>query len=103
MKKENLLKSFFGGIIVLMLLIVPGIIGGTAQTHYYKTGVVMSRVDDRIMIRDNKDNNWIWISSDSTLTVGDIVKMWMFTNYTDDTIYDDSIESIKILKKSALR
>ena len=52
---------------------------------------------------DNKDNNWIWVSSNSTLTVGDTVKMWMFTNYTDDNIYDDSIESIKILKKSTLR
>lgn len=70
---------------------------GNLETHYTRQAVVTSIEEDEIVVLDNSDH--VWTFEGDGYKVGDKVILKMFTNYTDDNIYDDEIVSAKVLDK----
>lgn len=70
---------------------------GNLETHYSRQAVVTSVKENEIVVLDNSDH--VWAFEGDGYKVGDKVTLKMFTNYTDDNIYDDEIISVKMLDK----
>ena len=88
------LRNILGAVVVVVLVLAPGMIGGTIQTHYHQVGVVTAINGDEVTVMDNRGELWVY-STNKEFALCDKVKLTMFTNYTDDTIYDDVIVKIK--------
>ena len=89
-------EFLIGVVFTMAFFIVPMGVAGTIETHYYRTAEVVAISGDEITVTDTTDNEWLFYGDG--YTEGDKVKMLMFTNYTDNTIYDDEIVKVKIVK-----
>lgn len=65
---------------------------GYWDCHYYRYGKITKIDNGIISVEDNR--GYIWECPGKGFTVGSIVKLLMFTNYTDSNIFDDKIEGI---------
>ena len=93
----KILKTTLEAIAIFTIFfIMPGL-AGNIETHYNREGIVTSAKNDVIMVEDNTGNIWAFDGYD--YEVGDVVKMRMFTNYTDNTIEDDEVENVKKIPK----
>lgn len=70
---------------------------GNLETHYSRQAVITAVKGNEVVVLDNTDN--VWAFKGDGYKVGDEVTLKMFTNYTDDNIYDDEIVSVKVLDK----
>lgn len=78
--------------VVVMLLLVLSV--GNHYENYYTKEVEVVEVDClEITVRDNNDNEWVYIGDG--VAEGQRIKVKMFTNYTLDTVDDDEIVRVK--------
>jgi hypothetical protein len=96
MEMMKAFKTFCEAVIVIVLLFVPAMIGGTIETHYKQVGIVTAINEDRIVVMDNRGELWTFVT-DKDFAICDKVQILMFNNYTDDTIYDDVVVKVKKL------
>jgi hypothetical protein len=71
---------------------------GYSQTHYKREGKIIDILNNEISILDTTDNIWVWLDDTSTYSKGQTVIMSMHNNYTDENIYDDIIENIRVVQ-----
>lgn len=90
--KENVM----GIMAIICIVLFAGIIG-RVETHYTREGKIVEICGDLITVEDKNENLWTFFGED--FSVGTKVRMTMFTNYTDDTVYDDEVVSVKEIKK----
>ena len=83
-------------IVGLILIILPGIVG-SVENHYTREAEVIAIEGQTVVVVDETDN--IWEFEGEGFVRGDIVKMKMFTNFTDSDIHDDEIINVKIVNK----
>lgn len=88
-------KIIFGFFATVMLLIVIPLTMGSIETTYTREGKVVEVHNTIVIIEDTTGNEWEYKTTN--FSIGDNVKMKMFNNYTDNTILDDVITSIKII------
>ena len=88
------MKNTIKGIILLVaiFIIMPGICGNV-ETYYNRKGTVVEVQNDVIVVCDERMN--VWEFEGDGFSVGETVIMKMFTNYTDNNIYDDEIVKVK--------
>jgi hypothetical protein len=96
MEMMKAFKTFCEAVIVIVLLFVPAMIGGTIETHYKQMGIVTSVNENGIVVMDNRGELWTFTTS-KDFAICDKVQILMFNNYTDDTIYDDVVVRVKKL------
>lgn len=80
-------------------VVLPSIAGYI--TTYYPREAIVTNIDknsEKITAVNTSNNEWSFYGTG--YTKGDVVKMKMFTNYTDSNIYDDKIVDVKILKEN---
>lgn len=85
----------FERIAVALGIIAFSAVIGTAEywdCHYYRYGEVTEAVGHKLVIKDNCGD--LWECDGEHLSKGDQIKMLMFTNYTNNTKYDDEIERV---------
>ena len=88
----------FGLVLTTVVAIIFGLcLSGTLETHYYKDAVVIEVNEDEVLVEDQTEN--IWAFSGEGYEVGQILRLTMDTNTTDNTIEDDEIVSVHTLKK----
>lgn len=96
-KLEEILEIIFGVIIFgILFIVLPGI-GGYIETHYTREAKVVSIENEIIVVEDKI--GMLWEFEGDSFEINDDVKMKMFNNYTDETIKDDEIISIKRVDK----
>ena len=88
-------KLIFGFFATIMLLIVIPLTMGSIETTYTREGKIVEVHNTIVIIEDTTGNEWEYEATG--FSIGDNVKMKMFNNYTDNTILDDTITSIKII------
>lgn len=88
-------KLIFGFFATIMLLIVIPLTMGSIETTYTREGKIVEVHNTIVIIEDTTGNEWEYEAAD--FSIGDNVKMKMFNNYTDNTILDDVITSVKII------
>lgn len=76
--------------VVVMLLVVGRV--GYWQTHYYRTGIVVSVEDGIVAVEDTTGN--VWEVEADGYAEGEQVRMLMNTQGTDDAITDDTVVSM---------
>lgn len=87
------MKRMMSFVIAGLLFIGAPAFAGNIETHYMRTAEVTSVNGSSVTVLDNSDHYWIF--EGDGYAEGDKVNLKMFTNYTDDNIYDDEIISIK--------
>ena len=88
-------KLIFGFFATIMLLIVIPLTMGSIETTYTREGKIVEVHNTIVIIEDTTGNEWEYEAIG--FSIGDNVKMKMFNNYTDNTILDDIITSVKII------
>ena len=88
-------KLIFGFFATIMLLIVIPLTMGSIETTYTREGKIVEVHNTIVIIEDTIGNEWEYEAAG--FSIGDNVKMKMFNNYTDNTILDDIITSVKII------
>ena len=88
-------KLIFGFFATIMLLIVIPLTMGSIETTYTREGKIVEVHNTIVIIEDTTGNKWEYEATG--FSIGDNVKMKMFNNYTDNTILDDIITSVKII------
>jgi hypothetical protein len=86
---------------IATLLIILCVSTNYVDTHYKRYGKIVDISNDEITILDTTDNIWVWILDDNDnneYTIEQNIELKMHNNYTDDTIYDDIIENIRLVE-----
>lgn len=86
-------KAIYGVIIIASIIFL-----GYSQTHYKREGKIIDISNNKIAILDKTDNIWVWLDETNTYSKGQMIIMTMHNNYTDENIYDDIIENIKLVE-----
>lgn len=94
-RASEIKKLIFGFFATIMLLIVIPLTMGSIETTYTREGKIVEVHNTIVIIEDTTGNEWEYEAAG--FSIGDNVKMKMFNNYTDNTILDDIITSIKII------
>ncbi len=83
--------------VLLLILLVMGV-AGYVETHYdRKDCTVVEVVGSCVTAEDKIGELWsYYVGTDSTVVVGDTVTLHMFTNNTDNTIYDDEVIGVDV-------
>lgn len=68
-----------------------------SMTHYTKQANVVEVNDTIITVVDGHGNLWTFEGTD--YQINDKVLLTMHTSYTDSNIFDDTIESVKLLEE----
>ena len=89
---KKLLQGTLNLMVLLMVFIGIPCIGGTIETHYTREGQVVAAG----LVEDTQGE--LWEVDTDKFEIGDNVKMLIFTNCTDNTIYDDEIEKLYLKK-----
>ena len=89
---KKLLQGTLNLMIFLMIFIGIPCIAGTIETCYTREGQVVAAD----LVEDAQGE--LWEVDTDKFEIGDNVKMLMFTNYTDNTIYDDEVEKLYLKK-----
>ena len=89
---KKLLQCTLNLIIFLMIFIGIPCIGGTIETHYTREGQIVAAD----LVEDTRGG--LWEVDTNKFEIGDNVKMLMFTNCTDNTIYDDEVKKLYLKK-----
>ena len=99
-KKERVL-NFVVGVCICLLFVVCFVSFSYIESHYTRKGKVieLDKCNDVIAVEDVTGNIWEFFGDTEKYNVNDNVKMRMFTNYTDETIEDDEILSVKKVEK----
>lgn len=90
------MKNAMLSIIPLVVLILSMGICGYSETHYTREGVIVSVDAEEVTVKDTTDNVWSFEGDD--FSEGEKVSLKMYTNHTDNLIYDDEIIDVKVVK-----
>lgn len=93
--KEVGLKIWAGVAVFFMMLVAPAI-AGTIQCHYDLEATIIEVNDECVTAKDNMGHKWDFNGND--YSVGEKVRLKMFTNYTDSNIYDDQVIGVSYMK-----
>jgi hypothetical protein len=80
------------GIAFIALLILVGV-GNYFDSHYTRTGEIIGVDGTDCIVEDTTGN--VWEVDKAGFSIGDKVKLKMYTNHTDLNIYDDIIVKVK--------
>lgn len=96
---RKVIKIVIEFLFVILIFIIPAGIAGTIETHYNRNGIVIevNEKNEEVVILDKNGNEWVFYGTG--YTEGDKVTMRMFTNYTDNTMYDDTIVKVIVNNK----
>ena len=89
---KKLLQGTLNLMVFLIIFIGIPCIGGTIETHYTREGQIVAAG----LVEDTQGE--LWEVDTDKFEIGDNVKMLMFTNCTDNTIYDDEVEKLYLKK-----
>ena len=83
--------------VLLLILLVMGV-AGYVETHYDREDcTVVEVVGSCVTAEDKIGELWsYYVDTDRTVVVGDTVTLHMFTNNTDNTIYDDEVIGVDV-------
>lgn len=82
--------------ILLFLLFIIGV-AGYVETHYDREDcTVVSVVGSCVTAEDKVGELWSYYTDTDSIVVGDTVTLHMFTNHTDNTIYDDEVIGVDV-------
>ena len=87
-------KTLAAAAVIIIFVLCQGIIGNY-ETHYTREVYVTEVDGDKITTEDNGGNLWEFYSNEE-YTIGQKLKLKMFTNYTDNDIYDDEVLDVQI-------
>lgn len=87
----KILKKIGAGLGIIALMAILGR-AGYWDCHYYRYGIVTNVKNGVVTIEDKRGNAWEYNSTG--FSKGDSVKLLMYTNHTNDTMFDDEIENI---------
>ena len=93
--RKNIITTISGILVVCGLITLLGI-EDNIKTHYEREAIVIGYQGYDIKVEDKQGNIWVFEGSDYKL--GDKVVLSMYTNHTDENIYDDEIINAKIKK-----
>lgn len=93
--RKNIITTISGILVVCGLITLLGI-EDNIKTHYEKEAIVIGYQGYDTRVEDKQGNIWVFESSDYEL--GDELILTMYTNHTDENIYDDEIINVKIKK-----
>jgi hypothetical protein len=82
------------GIAFIALLILVEI-GNYLDSHYTRTGEIIGVDGTDCIVEDTAGN--VWEFNKDGFSIGDKVKLEMYTNHTNSNIYDDII--VKVVKE----
>lgn len=89
------IKDTIAIILLLAVIIIPPIVGGTIERTYSMNAEVVLTINDKVILKDETGNLWDFIGDD--FIIGDMVKIRFDTNGTDHTREDDIVENVKKL------
>ena len=89
------MNKIFATIITIFTFFIAPIIAGTIETTYTMNAEIVGISGDLVLLEDSTGE--IWEFYGEGFHVGDNVKVRFFTNYTDNTRYDDEVEKVKII------
>lgn len=93
--RKNIITTISGILVVCGLITLLGI-ENHIKTHYKREAVVIGYQGYDTEVEDKQGN--IWVFEGSNYELGDEVILSMYTNHTDENIYDDEIINVKIKK-----
>lgn len=93
--RKNIITTINGILVVCGLITLLGI-ENHIKTHYKREAVVIGYHGYDTKVEDKQGN--IWVFEGSNYELGDEVVLSMYTNHTDENIYDDEIINVKIKK-----
>lgn len=93
--RKNIITTISGILVVCSLIILLGI-ENHIKTHYKREAIVIDYQGYDTKVEDKQGN--IWVFEGSNYELGDEVVLSMYTNHTDENIYDDEIINVKIKK-----
>ena len=93
--RKNIITTISGILVVCGLITLLGI-ENNVKTHYEKEAIVIGCQGYDTRVEDKQGNIWVFEGSDYEL--GDELILTMYTNHTDENIYDDEIINAKIKK-----
>lgn len=93
--RKNIITTISGILVVCSLIILLGI-ENHIKTHYKREAIVIDYQGYDTKVEDKQGN--IWVFEGSNYELGDEVILSMYTNHTDENIYDDEIINVKIKK-----
>ena len=93
--RKNIITTISGILVVCGLITLLGI-ENHIKTHYEREAIVSGYQGYDIKVEDKQGNIWFFEGNDYKL--GDEVVLSMYTNHTDENIYDDEIINAKIKK-----
>ena len=91
---NNNIKNKFAFVLMLIVLFVVACFEGNLENTYTMNAEIVAIDGEVVSVEDSM--NEVWEFYGDGFSVGDSVKIQFFTNGTDDTRYDDVIESVKI-------
>lgn len=92
---KKYVKYMLAGIAMIVLFLIVGRIGWY-ETHTIRIGSIKQITEDSILFEDAEGYDWLFIGEG--YEVNDIVEV-TFWNGTTQTILDDEIEEVKIIKR----
>ena len=89
-----MLKDKVKLIAFLIAFVIMFVFASWIDTHYTrKDCVVVGYVEDVVTVEDSCGYEWQYIGEG--YEIGDVVDLVMYTNHTDNYIYDDEIVEVK--------
>ena len=80
--------------LLLITIVITIMTTSHIESHYTREAMVQSMEDNTVVFVDNM--GYTWEATDvENITEGQMVELKMFTNHTNDIIYDDIIKSIE--------
>ena len=89
------IKDTIAVILLLTVIIIPPIVGGTVERTYFMNAEVVLTINDKVVLKDETGNLWDFFGDD--FIIGEMVKVRFDTNGTDYTREDDIVEKVKKL------
>lgn len=96
--KKKLVKEIIAGTVVAGVIAAGYSMACNYECHYTEIATVsyVNCTGDIVTLTDEKGEEWV-LEDVTTLAEGDVVRMKMFTNYTEN-VYDDEIVDWKVVK-----
>ena len=85
-----------GMVVMAILMVGMFCFASWFEVHYTREDcTVVSYTEDLVTVEDKCGYTWDFYADG--LEVGDVVKLRMYTNHTDSNIFDDEVESYKLV------
>ena len=98
MSKKNIIdtvKMVIAGVVLLLLLCACSYV----EHHYTRTDCVVVETEGQLVtVEDKVGYTWCYEVEGEAPSVGTVVDVHMFTNLTDNTIYDDEVVGVRVVQ-----